>query len=97
MAKHGIILLAAVIVAAAIMWGPSLLQKEGTYFVVFGLCLVALGNSIEWLRRRKQLGAIHCKRCNYVGPAKGSGAPVIGFTPVCPQCHSQDWVKVQAR
>lgn len=47
---------------------------------------------IMWSQQKERLGAIRCKRCNHVGPAKGLWMFGRGVRPVCQKCQSEDWV-----
>jgi hypothetical protein len=44
---------------------------------------------------KRKLGRIRCRRCRYVGPVKMTWVPFRGMLPVCPECDSAEWEKVQ--
>jgi hypothetical protein len=69
------------------------------FFSIFWLVILITAPIIfiMWSSQKKQLGRIQCNRCDHVGPPKGLWLPFRGVKPVCAKCHSEDWVKIQAR
>src|SRR5690349_13493059 len=63
------------------------------FLVLIAVIPVAI---IVWSNQKKRIGRIRCKRCDYVGPAKGLWVPFRGIKPVCQKCHSEDWVTVKS-
>lgn len=49
---------------------------------------------LAWSAKKRKLGTIRCKRCNYVGAAKGAWQIGRGIVPVCKNCQGSDWVVV---
>lgn len=74
-------------------------MKLETFFIIAFL-VVIVGVPvmlIMWSNQKKQLGTIQCRRCHHVGPAKGLFVPFRGVKPVCRNCQSEDWVKVDSK
>jgi hypothetical protein len=49
----------------------------------------------EARKTKRKIGRVRCQRCHYVGPVKMGWVPFRGLLPVCPECDSPDWEKVQ--
>jgi hypothetical protein len=66
-------------------WDPT----PGNAIFLWGVIIlvVLVGGAVAYFRK-KEIGAIRCKRCKHVGP------PTMDLT--CPKCGSGDWVRVAA-
>ena len=43
------------------------------------------------LCRKEVFVTIRCKRCNYIGRARGISVLFRGIRTICPKCESEDW------
>lgn len=70
---------------------------EPAGLIVVVLLIVGVVALIMWSKQKEEIGTIQCKRCHHVGAAKGLFVPFRGIKPVCQQCQSEDWVKVDSQ
>ena len=66
----------------------------GILFGIIGIVIIV--SYLAAKSKGNKIGIIQCRRCHFIGAAKGTFVPFRGEKFVCSNCGSEDWAAVQS-